>query len=124
MVIRVLLMAASCVAVLPAHGGDDKKPTSRYEIRKDHDPDGIGKFYLGREIAHCRMQAEIVHEQRFRRVAHDRFRRARGGDDVGGVQQCRLRIRHFARDRLLQPREAAVAIEDHDVHVLVQGHDA
>src|ERR1700736_5882261 len=24
---------------------------SRYEIRVDHDPDGIGKFYMGREIA-------------------------------------------------------------------------
>src|SRR6476619_4955167 len=24
----------------------------RYEYRDDHDPDGIGKFYLGREIAH------------------------------------------------------------------------
>ena len=23
-----------------------------YEIRKEHDPDGIGKFYMGREIAH------------------------------------------------------------------------
>lgn len=30
-------------------GGDDKP---RYETRADHDPDGIGKFYLGREIAH------------------------------------------------------------------------
>jgi ubiquinone/menaquinone biosynthesis C-methylase UbiE len=30
-----------------------KKPAAdRYEIRKDHDPDGIGKFYMGREIAH------------------------------------------------------------------------
>jgi ubiquinone/menaquinone biosynthesis C-methylase UbiE len=30
-----------------------KKPAvDRYEIRKDHDPDGIGKFYMGREIAH------------------------------------------------------------------------
>ena len=30
-----------------------KKPApSRYEIREDHDPDGIGKFYMGREIAH------------------------------------------------------------------------
>jgi protein-L-isoaspartate O-methyltransferase len=26
--------------------------TNRYEFRRDHDPDGIGKFYLGREIAH------------------------------------------------------------------------
>jgi ubiquinone/menaquinone biosynthesis C-methylase UbiE len=25
---------------------------SRYEYRKEHDPDGIGKFYMGREIAH------------------------------------------------------------------------
>src|SRR5213083_1131438 len=25
---------------------------ARYETRQDHDPDGIGKFYLGREIAH------------------------------------------------------------------------
>src|SRR5262249_5924314 len=24
---------------------------SRYEVRKEHDPDGIGKFYMGREIA-------------------------------------------------------------------------
>lgn len=25
---------------------------SRYEFRPDHDPNGIGKFYMGREIAH------------------------------------------------------------------------
>ena len=29
-----------------------KAGSARYEIRKDHDPDGIGKFYMGREIAH------------------------------------------------------------------------
>jgi precorrin-6B methylase 2 len=29
-----------------------KAPPARYEYRKDHDPDGIGKFYMGREIAH------------------------------------------------------------------------
>jgi protein-L-isoaspartate O-methyltransferase len=28
-----------------------EKEAPRYEIRKDHDPDGIGKFYMGREIA-------------------------------------------------------------------------
>jgi len=27
-------------------------PAARYETRAVHDPDGIGKFYLGREIAH------------------------------------------------------------------------
>jgi ubiquinone/menaquinone biosynthesis C-methylase UbiE len=28
------------------------EPVPRYEIRKEHDPNGIGKFYMGREIAH------------------------------------------------------------------------
>jgi len=28
-----------------------KPPQPLYETRKDHDPDGIGKFYMGREIA-------------------------------------------------------------------------
>ena len=36
--------------VTAAQQPPDKK--SRYETRKDHDPDGIGKFYLGREIAY------------------------------------------------------------------------
>src|SRR5439155_6398622 len=26
-------------------------PSSRYETRAEHDPNGIGKFYMGREIA-------------------------------------------------------------------------
>jgi protein-L-isoaspartate O-methyltransferase len=36
-----------------AAAGQEPPPTppARYEIRKEHDPDGIGKFYLGREIA-------------------------------------------------------------------------
>ena len=29
-----------------------KKAASRYTTRQNHDPDGIGKFYMGREIAH------------------------------------------------------------------------
>jgi precorrin-6B methylase 2 len=28
-----------------------KAEAPRYEVRKEHDPDGIGKFYMGREIA-------------------------------------------------------------------------
>lgn len=38
-----------------AHAQAEKpKPKSgpRYTIRRDHDPNGIGKFYMGREIAH------------------------------------------------------------------------
>ncbi len=48
------------VCLLTSPGRCDDKPAkevlpladSRYEIRKDHDPNGIGKFYMGREIAH------------------------------------------------------------------------
>jgi 2-polyprenyl-3-methyl-5-hydroxy-6-metoxy-1,4-benzoquinol methylase len=29
-----------------------KREPPKYEVKKDHDPDGIGKFYMGREIAH------------------------------------------------------------------------
>src|SRR5258708_6983201 len=36
----------------PEAPAPEKKPDPpRYETRKDHDPDGIGKFYMGREIA-------------------------------------------------------------------------
>jgi ubiquinone/menaquinone biosynthesis C-methylase UbiE len=45
-------MRALCLVVLLFAGqsaAQDQAP--RYETKKDHDPDGIGKFYLGREIA-------------------------------------------------------------------------
>lgn len=29
-----------------------KRDVPKYETKKDHDPNGIGKFYMGREIAH------------------------------------------------------------------------
>lgn len=31
---------------------ESPKDSKRYQYRRDHDPDGIGKFYMGREIAH------------------------------------------------------------------------
>jgi protein-L-isoaspartate O-methyltransferase len=42
-----LLLAGAALAQAPA------KPANppRYETRRDHDPDGTGKFYMGREIA-------------------------------------------------------------------------
>jgi ubiquinone/menaquinone biosynthesis C-methylase UbiE len=44
---RTLL--ATVLLALPLAADGPKKP--RYETRKDHDRDGIGKFYLNREIA-------------------------------------------------------------------------
>jgi len=47
----VALVAALSIAGL--HGGDAPAlSTNRYETRAVHDPNGIGKFYMGREIAH------------------------------------------------------------------------
>jgi precorrin-6B methylase 2 len=50
------LLAASITALSPCPKAAEPEKTTdgqqaRYEYRKQHDPDGIGKFYLGREIA-------------------------------------------------------------------------
>ncbi len=52
-----LLMASTFTMANRCHAQEkDKTPSSdenkRYTFRKEHDPNGIGKFYLGREIAH------------------------------------------------------------------------
>ena len=43
------LIANIAVAQGPDKAGQPAKP--RYETKADHDPDGIGKFYMNREIA-------------------------------------------------------------------------
>jgi SAM-dependent methyltransferase len=46
----------SYLVPIPASAAADETAqttnSSRYEYRREHDPNGIGKFYLGREIAH------------------------------------------------------------------------
>lgn len=44
----VLLLLLLAVSVPQCSAADND---SRYETREDHDPNGIGKFYMGREIA-------------------------------------------------------------------------
>ena len=46
-------------ALIGANAAENKPPAKvqsgegpRYEFRQEHDPNGIGKFYMGREIAH------------------------------------------------------------------------
>ncbi|MFN7949207.1 MAG: class I SAM-dependent methyltransferase [Blastocatellia bacterium] len=41
----------ACQSASPTVAQKSEQPT-HYETRRHHDPDGIGKFYLGREIAH------------------------------------------------------------------------
>src|SRR3954451_14522815 len=50
----VLVSTLSVAAFSHADSPPTPKPsenTPRYETRKAHDPDGIGKLYMGREIA-------------------------------------------------------------------------
>jgi precorrin-6B methylase 2 len=53
---RTLALIALATAVANLSAGEGSKlaapKSSRYETRRDHDPDGTGKFYMGREIAH------------------------------------------------------------------------
>jgi len=47
----ICVRGAPCLASeAPKTGATNVPP--QYEVRAEHDPDGIGKFYLGREIAH------------------------------------------------------------------------
>src|SRR3989441_5019280 len=52
---RVSTLLALFFWQLPGRAADDtpktEARTSRYEYREPHDPNGIGRFYLGREIA-------------------------------------------------------------------------
>jgi protein-L-isoaspartate O-methyltransferase len=46
-----ILVCAALFLTASAYG-QPKQETKRYEFKKIHDPNGIGKFYMGREIAH------------------------------------------------------------------------
>ncbi|MEQ9406676.1 MAG: class I SAM-dependent methyltransferase [Fuerstiella sp.] len=47
-----LLCSPLCAQDAGTTGDTDAGGNNRYEWRADHDPNGIGKFYMGREIAH------------------------------------------------------------------------
>ena len=52
------------------------EPQSRYEFRDAHDPDGIGKFYLGREIAHVMGPGGVIWLERAERETEERPKRS------------------------------------------------
>jgi ubiquinone/menaquinone biosynthesis C-methylase UbiE len=49
------------------------EPPPRYEFRNDHDPNGIGKFYLGREIAQVMGHQGIAWLERREREEEERL---------------------------------------------------
>lgn len=52
LILGLVLGAAVPVPGFAAEESSRQKETARYEFREQHSRDGIGKFYLGREIAH------------------------------------------------------------------------
>src|SRR5216117_3556557 len=51
-VLSLCLISGLHAAIPAAEEKTTVDADSRYEHRQQHDPNGIGKFYLGREIAH------------------------------------------------------------------------
>src|SRR3954451_13333783 len=54
-ILRLTLLSAMCLLQLPVPAAEiDNRPIGNgvYTFREEHSRDGIGKFYMGREIAH------------------------------------------------------------------------
>jgi len=49
--IPVLMLTSGVFGLVASHGAFAAPAPERYQVRAQHDPDGIGKFYMGREIA-------------------------------------------------------------------------
>lgn len=66
---KVAAVALLVLCALTAHAD---RLGQRYEHRAAHDPDGIGKFYLGREIAHVMGPGGILWLERSERETEER----------------------------------------------------
>jgi outer membrane protein assembly factor BamB len=66
------------LVTIVARGEDDPQPSAgtpapRYTHRRNHDPNGIGKFYMGREIAHVMGHQGIAWLERPEREEEERL---------------------------------------------------
>ncbi len=66
------------LGVSPSVRGEEKPEAAevnskRYERKKEHDPNGIGKFYLGREIAHVMSHQGLFWLERPEREAEEQI---------------------------------------------------
>jgi ubiquinone/menaquinone biosynthesis C-methylase UbiE len=77
-----LLSAVTCELLAVSALAEDRNPVqaapiddsdSRYEYRVDHDPNGIGKFYMGREIAYVMGHQAIMWLERPEREREERL---------------------------------------------------
>lgn len=91
---RLGLVAASCLMFAVGAGAQPAAGTNApavYSYRQDHDPDGIGKFYQGREIAHVMGHEGADWLERPERMAEERpdllltALQLRAGDKVADI---------------------------------------
>ena len=68
---RWFLFALTPLLVAPAQADPPKRDKPKYETRDDHDQNGIGKFYMGREIAHVMGYAGYTWLERPTRVQEE-----------------------------------------------------
>lgn len=68
-----LLLALWCVAVRADERRAEVREVRRYTYRRDHDPNGIGKFYMGREIARVMGHQGIAWLERPEREREERL---------------------------------------------------
>ena len=80
--ISLLLPTAACSVLVVSATAQDRNQEqaapadnadSRYEYRADHDPNGIGKFYMGREIAYVMGHQAILWLERPEREREERL---------------------------------------------------
>lgn len=111
-IVAVLLFACSAATI---HADDHPTPP-RYETRSQHDPDGIGKFYMGREIAAVMGPAGIPWLERETREAEERpdlmldALQLKGGEIVADFG-AGSGYHTFKLARLVGPKGTVVAVD-------------
>ena len=107
-----LCLTALLVPCLPLRAEPEKTADpdeSRYELRREHDPDGIGKFYMGREIAQVMGHEAAGWLERPEREKEEQPSQAHRGPQVqagrrGGRRRRRQRLLEFPHRRSRRPQ--------------------
>src|SRR6266849_2964516 len=87
------LLAVCCVGLFVQAAEDASQsvsPVARYELHRVHDPDGTGKFYMGREIA------QVMGHQGADWLERPERAKTEAPDEV--IKQMRLKPTDFVAD--------------------------
>lgn len=114
-----VLVSAALPAAAEEDGASSAETGERYEFREVHDPNGIGKFYMGREIAHVMGYLGAPWLEREEREKEERLSlmvkslKLKPGDVVADIGAGSGVISMLMADRILpEGRVLAVDIQD------------